>query len=60
MISYKLSLILRDCALSNAVWIECNRVIHKLSIAKDDGLWLFERLMAKLADDDLTLVTCVA
>lgn len=52
--------ILWDCASSTAVWMECNKTIQKLSIAEDDGLCLFEKLMEKLDDDDLILVSCLA
>lgn len=49
-----------DCAASRAVWMECNRRIQKLSIVEDDGMSLFERLMDKLDEDNLTLVSCLA
>lgn len=47
------------CASSTAVWMECNRVIRKLSITEDDGFHLFEGLMHKLEDEDLSFVVCV-
>lgn len=40
--------------------MECNRVIQKLSIAKEDGLSLFQRWMTKLDEEDLVYVSCVA
>lgn len=52
--------ILWGCVSSVDVWMECNRVIQKLSIAEEDGLLLFEHLMDKLDDNDLAVVSCVA
>lgn len=40
--------------------MECSRKIQKLSVEEDDGLGLFAKLMDKLEEGELLLVSCLA
>lgn len=40
--------------------MECSCTIQKLSIAEEDGLFLFKALAGKLEEEDLLFVSCLA